>query len=158
VEREEPAAYSVPIVRFFRPADVGAVVVISGESPESANWSKESYLKLVEENGSIALVIEAAGNITAFLVGKRAADQAEIFNLAVKGEHRRKGMGTAILSAALKEFALENVKSVYLEARESNTNAIAFYEKCGFTKTGRRNAYYRDPDEAALTMVKELKG
>ncbi len=50
------------------------------------------------------------------------------------------------------EFRLERRKSAYLEVRESNTGAIAFYEKQGFAKTGRRKGYYREPDEAAVTM------
>ncbi|MGB8472947.1 MAG: ribosomal protein S18-alanine N-acetyltransferase [Candidatus Acidiferrum sp.] len=147
-----------PDVRSFRAADADAVIAISKDSPESANWSKESYLKMAEESGALALVIETEGMVTAFFAGRRIADQAEVFNLAVKQGHRRKGEASALMSAALEEFGLQSVRSVYLEVRESNTGAIAFYERHGFAKTGRRKGYYQEPDEAAVTMKKELTG
>jgi [ribosomal protein S18]-alanine N-acetyltransferase len=145
-------------VRNFRAEDADAVVAISEESPNAANWSKESYLKLAAENGSLLLVIETRANIAASLIGRRVADQAEILNLAVKQAHRRKGLGSALMSAALKEFHLRSVKTVYLEVRQSNTSAIAFYERLGFIISGLRKGYYRTPDESAVTMIKDLTG
>jgi ribosomal-protein-alanine N-acetyltransferase len=47
---------------------------------------------------------------------------------------------------------------VFLEVRESNRAAIAFYDKHGFAKTGRRVRYYQDPVEAAILMEKKLTG
>jgi ribosomal-protein-alanine N-acetyltransferase len=103
-------------------------------------------------------VIETDNEISGFLVGRRVGDQAEVLNLAVVTKHRHKAQGTALLTEALEEFGLRGVKSVYLEVRESNTGAIAFYEKHGFAKTGLRKGYYREPDEAAVTMEKKLTG
>jgi ribosomal protein S18 acetylase RimI-like enzyme len=45
-----------------------------------------------------------------------------------------------------------------MEVRESNAGAIAFYQKQGFSKSGRRPGYYRDPVEAAILMEKKLTG
>jgi ribosomal protein S18 acetylase RimI-like enzyme len=47
---------------------------------------------------------------------------------------------------------------VFLEVRESNAPAIAFYLKYGLAKSGRRPGYYRDPAEAAIVMEKKLTG
>lgn len=153
---ESGKTHAVKSVRRFRAEDVDAVMAIVHEAPEAAAWSRESYRKFPEENGSLALVLETNGRVSAFLVGRRVEDQAEVLNLAVGSNHRRKGEGTVLLAAAFMEFALRSVKSVYLEVRESNTAAIAFYQKHGFAKTGRRDGYYRNPDEAAVTMRKEL--
>jgi ribosomal-protein-alanine acetyltransferase len=147
---------AVKSVRRFRPEDVDAVTAIGDEAPEAATWSRESYRKFAEENGSLALVLETNGRVSGFLVGRRVREQSEILNLAVGRKHRRKGEGTALLAAAFLEFALRSVGSVYLEVRESNTGAIAFYEKHGFAKTGLRRGYYREPDEGAVTMEKKL--
>jgi ribosomal-protein-alanine N-acetyltransferase len=144
-------------VRKFRPEDADAVMAIAAESPEAANWSKESYLRSAKVNGSLTLAMEAEGEVSGFLVGRQIGDQAEVFNLAVKYKHRRKGVGTALLAAALEEFALAGAKRVYLEVRESNSGGIAFYDRHGFAKTGLRKGYYREPDEAAVTMEKKLE-
>lgn len=143
-------------LRRFRPEDADAVMAIVAESPEAASWSKESYLRFGEADGSLALVIDVGGQIAGFLVGRRVGDQAEVFNLAVKYACRCKGHGTGLLKAALQELTLQGALSVYLEVRESNTGAIAFYEKQGFSKSGYRKGYYRDPDEAAVVMQKKL--
>ena len=143
-------------VREFRTEDADALIAIAAQAPEAANWSKESYVKFACEAGSLALVVEADGQIRGFLLGRLAADQAELLNLAVVASQRRQGTGTALLSKAMQEWRPRGAKSVYLEVRQSNTGAIAFYEKHGFAKIGFRKGYYRDPDEAALTMVKKL--
>lgn len=140
-------------VRKFCVEDADAMMAISKESPKSANWSKEGYLKLAEESGSLALVVETDGVTSGFLIGRQVADEGEVLNLAVSETHRRKGEGSALLAAALEEFRLRGVKSFYLEVRESNTGAIAFYERHGFAKTGLRRGYYQEPDEAAVTMA-----
>jgi ribosomal-protein-alanine N-acetyltransferase len=144
-------------VRKFRAEDVEAVLAISAESREAANWSRESYEKLAIEEGASAFVVEADGKVSGFLVGRRAEDQAEVLNMAVHADHRHKGEGSALLSAALDEFRLRGAKNVYLEVRESNTRAISFYEKHGFFRSGRRKGYYRSPDEAAVTMERKLR-
>jgi ribosomal-protein-alanine N-acetyltransferase len=143
-------------VRQFRPEDADAVLAIAAQAPEAANWSKESYLKFASDHGSLALVLEVDGQLGGFLLGRLTADQAELLNLAVISAHRRQGAGTALLAKVLEEWHSRGAKTVYLEVRESNTGAIAFYEKHGFAKSGLRKGYYRAPDEAALTMVKKL--
>lgn len=145
-------------VRRFRAEDADAVMAIVEESPAAAIWLKESYQKFAEEKGSLALVIETDGEISGFLIGRRVGDQAEVLNLAVGTKHRRKGEGTALLGAAFVEFGSGGGMSVYLEVRESNTGAIAFYERHGFAKTGLRKRYYRHPDEPAVTMERKLTG
>ena len=143
-------------VRNFLPEDADAVSAIATQAPAAADWSKESYLRFAREEGSLDLVLELNSQIQGFLVGRLAADQAELLNLAVIPAQRRKGAGTALLAKALEEWISRGAKTVYLEVRESNTGAIAFYEKHGFAVVGRRKGYYREPDEPALTMARKL--
>lgn len=158
VRVESKRERGVASVRIFRAADADAVMAIVAESPEAAIWSEESYVKLSKEIGTLALVSETDGEISGFLVARMVGDQAEVLNLAVGAKHRRKGEGSALLAAAFDKFASTGGTSVYLEVRESNTGAIAFYERHGFAQTGRRKEYYRNPDEAAVTMEKKLAG
>jgi ribosomal-protein-alanine N-acetyltransferase len=156
VGAERGSRSAIAGVRNFLPEDADAVLNIAAQAPTAANWSKDSYLKFAREEGSLALVLEINTQIQGFLVGRLAADQAELLNLAVTAAHRRKGAGTALLAKALEEWRSRGAKSVYLEVRQSNTGAIAFYEKHGFTAAGLRKGYYHDPDEPALTMVRKL--
>jgi ribosomal protein S18 acetylase RimI-like enzyme len=58
----------------------------------------------------------------------------------------------------LEKLQRRGVRRVYLEVRESNTTAIAFYQKQGFSIMGRRPGYYREPEEAAVLMERRLTG
>jgi [ribosomal protein S18]-alanine N-acetyltransferase len=143
-------------VRQFDPTDAQKVGQIFKESPQAGSWAKDEYERLPDWGGPSALVSEREGEVTGFLLGREVADEAEVLNLAVIPKYRRQGHGGALVEAALKGMRSRGVKNVYLEVRESNTGAITFYEKYGFAKTGRRKGYYRDPEEAAVTMGKKL--
>ncbi len=139
-------------IRSFLPADAVAVTEILRGSPEASQWTEWGLKELLGWRGVLALVSEADGKVVGFIIGRQVAGEAEILNLAVMVAKRRKGEGRALLMAAMGEFRARQVSRVYLEVRESNGSGMAFYEKHGFSKTGRRAGYYRDPDEAAIVM------
>ena len=114
-------------------------------------WSMESLLESASRG--IALVAELDGSVAGILVGRAAADEFEILNLAVGKEWRRRGMGARLVEAALDRARSTGTKQVYLEVRASNRPAIALYEGIGFRECGRRPNYYRDPDEDAVLLV-----
>lgn len=145
-------------VRAFLPADVAAVTGILKESPQAGDWEEASVRESAGWCGIVALVSESDGKVTGFLIGRQAADQAEILNLAVSSARREKGEGGALLKAAMDEFRARQVSYVFLEVRESNETGIAFYAKHGFSKMGLRPSYYRDPAEAAILMERKLTG
>jgi ribosomal-protein-alanine N-acetyltransferase len=148
---------SVPIwnIRPLRPGDAKALAKILQSATEAAQWPLESYERMTQLPGAVALVCETSTGVTAFLIARQVADEAEVLNLAVLTGARRQGQATALLAAATHQFQNSGVLRIFLEVRESNQPAIAFYAKHGFTPTGRRKAYYRDPVEDALCM--ELK-
>lgn len=148
--------HSAAIVRALQDIDLEAVLAIAQDSPEAANWSRESYLELLRESGALGLVWEDSGAVAGFLIGRVVADQAELLNLAIQENRRRRGGATALLLSALENFRARGAQSVYLEVRQSNDAAIAFYLKHGFTISGRRRAYYSVPLEDAVVMSKKL--
>ena len=81
------------------------------------------------------------------------ANENHIISLAVCPEFRRKGIGELLLINGL-DFSLDNRATlVTLEVRVSNQEAIALYEKYGFTERGVRHAYYLDNREDASIMT-----
>jgi ribosomal-protein-alanine N-acetyltransferase len=140
-------------IRPYQPGDSEAVSEICRQSPQAAQWAKESY-EQAHSSGQIVLIGEMAGEIRGFLVARIAGDEAEILNTAVDPAHRRKGMASALLAAATSAAREQMIKNIYLEVRESNREAIAFYAKHGFAKTGQRRGYYNRPTENAVLMKK----
>ena len=153
-KREQAAA----TIRVFLPADAAAATEILKGSPEASQWTEWGFRELLGWRGVLALVSEHESNVCAFIIARQMEGEAEILNLAVILENRRKGEGSALLKAAMNELQSRHVSRVFLEVRESNEGAIAFYEKHGFLKTRRRASYYRNPEEAAIVMENKLTG
>jgi ribosomal-protein-alanine N-acetyltransferase len=140
-------------VRRYQPGDSEALSAICRQSPGAAQWSKESY-EQAHSSGQIVLVAHSNGEIWGFLVARITADEVEILNTAVEPAHRRNGIGSLLLTAAISTAQAHNGQTIYLEVRESNGIAIAFYVKHGFAKSAERRAYYTSPTENAVVMKK----
>jgi [ribosomal protein S18]-alanine N-acetyltransferase len=145
------------MARKFEVRDAPAVEAILRRSPEAAAWTLNS-LERLQLRGEVGWVIDWGGAVCGFLVIRTVAQEAEILNLSVDPARRRAGNATALLLAALRECRALRVKKIFLEVRESNLPAISFYEKHGFVRNGRRAAYYQNPTEAAVLMMRELTG
>ena len=48
------------------------------------------------------------------------------------------------------------LECAFLEVRSRNTPAIKLYTAYGFAEVGRRNKYYRDPEDDAIVMMRGL--
>jgi ribosomal-protein-alanine N-acetyltransferase len=154
----EPSAAIAWKIRAFRATDAPAIAEILRDSAEAAQWPPESYAKLAESPGGLVLVCEAGAQPVGFLAARQAADEAEILNIAVQRDFRRKGVASALLLAALNEFHRSAIARVFLELRESNLPAVSLYNRHAFAPSGRRKAYYHHPTEDAVCMLRKLTG
>jgi ribosomal-protein-alanine acetyltransferase len=145
-------------IRGFCETDAAAATEILKGSLEAAQWTEWGFKELLGWRGVLALVSEHEKKLCGFIIGRQVAEEAEILNLAVNPAKRRKGQGRALLKAAMAEFRARHVSRLFLEVRESNEGGIAFYQKHGFLKTGRRAGYYHNPNEAAIAMERKLAG
>ena len=138
-------------VRRMAASDASAAHLILKESPEASIWSNESLSESVSRG--IAWSAELDGRVAGILIGRVAADEFEILNLAVGKECRRRGIATQLVRSALEQVRAAGARRTYLEVRASNAGGIAFYARMGFRECGRRPNYYRDPMEDAVLLV-----
>lgn len=148
-------------IRALAAGDLDAVLAIQSACPEAAQWPRADYERASaappETAGDYrAWVATTRDGVTGFILMRRAADELEILNLAVKPPARRAGVATRLLDAALNAARDGGAHNVFLEVRESNAAAIAFYTRHGFARAGRRPDYYSAPREAALILKLEL--
>ncbi|MCP8896011.1 GNAT family N-acetyltransferase [Shinella daejeonensis] len=71
-------------------------------------------------------------------------DLAGILQMGVAPSHRRKGIGAAILNAALRWARLRGARHAWLQVEACNTAALALYRRAGFHEIYRYS--YRGPD------------
>jgi len=157
MESKDTARLGVAIRAFNSAADAARVEGILRAAKEAASWSEEALAETMELPGVYAYVSERNGAVSGIVVGRQILDEAEILNLAVTQGMRRQGEGRALVGRILQRFAEGNVSRVFLEVRESNTGAIAFYRGLGFEAVGTRRDYYQDPKESATVMELSLR-
>jgi ribosomal-protein-alanine acetyltransferase len=145
-------------IRSCRGEDLIRIERILQGSPEAAAWSENSLAEVLGGSPGHFLVALRNGELAGFIAGRSAGAEAEILNLAVEESARRLGIGQSLVQNLLRRFTAEQVVTVYLEVRESNLAAMAFYSGLGFEHVGRRERYYRNPEEDALVLQRELGG
>ena len=140
-------------IRPCRREDLREAQKILAASPEAAEWSLGGLEESLAGYPALNLLAWHGEEIVGFASARRVLDEGEILNLAVKQPSRRRGAGRALVEVLLQALVRQGVVRVFLEVRESNLAAIAFYKNLGFQVVRRRNGYYRQPDEAALEMA-----
>lgn len=88
-----------------------------------------------------------------FLVA--AGEEADIANIAVAEDFRRRGIARAILTELEKAARERGVKKLFLEVRVSNAPAMLLYLRSGFVGRYVRPRYYGDGEDA-LVMERVL--
>ncbi len=145
--------------------DVPAVIDVNAETlPE--HYSDYFYYEILTEFPETFLVAELDGTLIGYVMCRieygfshlrklGLARKGHIVSIAVKGEHRGKGVGTLLMRTAQDAMTRKTATESYLEVRVSNTDAITLYQRLGYRVTGRLEAYYKD-GEAALVMATQL--
>ena len=120
-------------------------------------WSLRSFREALDSASVyFACARSDAGSVVGYVVAWFVADQGEIANIAVAPDERGRGVGRALLDAALGEAAARGISAVYLEVRDSNQRARELYASRGFEEVGRRRRYYRRPVEDAIVLRRTL--
>jgi ribosomal-protein-alanine N-acetyltransferase len=139
-------------VRTARPADLEALAALEQQIfPDP--WALESFRQFLE---GVILVADDADEVVGYTVARWVLEQGEILNLAVHPDHRRHRVASRLLHAVLDALWEEGVRMAFLEVRQSNGGARAFYERHGFCEVGKRRNYYRYPREDALILARSL--
>jgi len=118
----------------------------------AAHWSKEQYQAVFSGDlpFRVMLVVQDGVDVQGLIAGRAVGEEWEIENIAVAGTARRRGLGTRLLGEFLDLARGRGAAAVFLEVRESNAAARRLYEKWAFVETGRRQGYYREPEENAI--------
>ena len=140
----------------LKPYDLDEIIAIEKVSFPTP-WPRQVFDMELRSSKSYKRVSKINGTVVGYIIAWKIYDEVHILNLAVHPEHRRKGIGRALLSDCLRHFSIKGIKSAILEVRVRNKNAINLYETTGFRSIGLRRKYYSDTGEDALVMKLDLK-
>ena len=94
--------------------------------------------------------------IIGFVVFFHVKDEIEIIQIGIIKSCQRMNYGSLIINEIKK---LNGIRKIFLEVSVQNSQAINFYFKNGFKKTGIRKAYYKINNQRidALRLLFEFK-
>jgi len=140
----------MPFLRTLLPQDLDQVVVLD-HLGQSGGWTKSQYKPFIENNSpACAWVLVENTFIKGLLCAQILPFEAELQNLVIHHECRRKGYAQLLLDKFIKCCLERSVLSIFLEVRAQNEPAIQLYSKIGFTRNGERKNYYTDGQNALL--------
>ncbi len=139
-------------IRRARHGDISAIAALESEC--FTRGAAADVLERMLEGDSVVLVAETAGEMLGYGYFQFVLDEGYVGNIAVRPEHRRRGIGLALTEAMADEARALGLAFLTLEVRESNLAARRLYERCGYRLAGLRKNYYEKPTENAILMTK----
>jgi ribosomal protein S18 acetylase RimI-like enzyme len=123
----------------------------------SATYAKESqfddaeWLRRVERMngekgiGFLAMDGEHACGIVGAFLDANDATRAQLVSMWTAPVYRQRGVGRLLVNEVLAWARRRRARTLLLMVTSNNEPAIRFYEKLGFTRTGRTEPYPNDP-------------
>lgn len=110
-------------------------------------WDMQALKQMLAHPGAFAF-----HHHDGFVLARVAACEAEILTLAVAPSARGKGLGRALLQAAIDAARIKGAKEMFLEVGADNPAALALYAGLGFANVATRKGYYAGRDALVLRL------
>jgi ribosomal-protein-alanine N-acetyltransferase len=150
-------------LRLATRADSAQIAAMSRDLIERGlgwSWTPRRVLRSIGDahtNVVVALENRSSGEqrLAGFGIMKYHDDEAHLLLLAVQAGDRRRGIGAALVTWLEKAALVSGVGQVYLESRQSNLQARAFYRSLGYREVQTVPGYYQGV-EPGVRMAKDL--
>lgn len=106
-----------------------------------APWDAAAFEAVLDGPGVFGLVAIDEEPLAVVLC-RAVAGEAEVLTIAVAPAARRRGVGRALMVAALEQARVAGAREVFLEVDAGAAPAIGLYAGLGFVRAGLRKAYY----------------
>ena len=152
------------LIRRAEPGDAERLVALAREvTAEPGRWllsegawrsagDERRYLRAARRSSDAAVMVaqapggELVGRLSLARDPHPASAHVADLGLMVAASHRRRGVGRALLEAAVVWARAHDVRKLELHVFPHNEPAIALYEAFGFRREGLRQAHYRRTD------------
>ena len=137
------------IVRELSVDDLDEIVKIEQEIYKDV-WTKEAYLRDLENDIAYNYVLEHQGVIVGYYGFWVMFDNVDITKVSVRKEFQGMGLSKILLQDFFERIKNLDINTVTLEVRVSNTRAINLYKSFGFDEIFIRKNYYDDGEDAYI--------
>ena len=94
--------------------------------------SKEGIARFLERNPNTSFVAIENDELLGIILGGHDGRRGYIYHMSVAENHRKKGIGSALVEKCLESFKNEKISKVALLVFKYNENGNSFWEKQGF--------------------------
>lgn len=115
---------------------------IGGEAPVDRARRRAAWLETLDPSTPAISFVAQAGDELAGQLGLHGTGRMDLGMFVVAG-WRGRGVGTALMEAALDYARAQDAFKISLEVWPHNTAAIALYEKFGFEREGYLRKHWR---------------
>ena len=105
---------------------------------------------LIDKDQDSFFVASYHGEIVGYAVASANAMEGHVVSVAVDPRHRRRRIGTALLSAVTTKLAEKGIRRIRLEVRKGNAGAITFYDQMGYRPFSEIRHYYPDGEDSLV--------
>ena len=120
---------------------------------ELANPFSQFFFAMVDDEVAGYLKVNAENAQSEYM----GEDALEVERIYISSNFQKLGFGKYLMKRAMELAGELGKKKIWLGVWEHNENAIAFYQKKGFIKTGAHSFYMGDDEQIDWIMVKELE-
>ena len=145
------------LIRPLLAADIPQLLMLE-HAAQLSPWSNAAFARCFELNYP-GWAAEEQGMLQGFIMLSLKVGECHILNLSIYPHAQRRGLGSALLTGALRWAKQAGAGIVYLEVRRSNFSALALYRKMNFRIIGERKDYYPGDHggrEDALIFARDL--
>jgi len=122
-----------------------------------AEWAKRAERWNGENGiGFVAMDGDMACGIAGSFLDEKDATRAQLLAMWTAPTHRQRGVGRLLVNDVLNWARGRNARVLQLMVTSNNEAAIRFYERLGFTRTGRMEPYPNDPAVVEYEMARPI--
>ena len=115
------------------------------------NEYKDNYDPIINDYTKV-YAYKIDNKYVSFIVGQILYENAEIIDIYVTPDYRRKGIAKQLMNTIINN---DEIKNITLEVNINNKNAILLYNSLGFKEAAKRKGYYNGEDALLMLKVKE---
>lgn len=128
---------------------------ISGFGIRSMDDSREGIVRFLARNPGCSVVAEKEGDIVGSILCGHDGRRGCLYHVCVRKDHRKQGIGKAMVVFAMEALKKEQINKVSLIAFTKNDIGNAFWNEIGWTKREDLNYYDFTLNEANITAFNQ---
>ncbi len=138
--------------------DADAIAALSRDRIEHGlgwSWTAPRVRRSIDDGATNVLMAERPTGRVGFGIMKYRDDEAHLLLLAVRADVAGQGIGRALLGWLEASARVAGIGQIYLEARQANGAARAFYARLGYREIQTLPRYYQGREDC-IRLAKDL--